>query len=544
MYADISLQKIIVLFSLGMALSLALVTTAAVKARMYGTTPPFASIELAWKELTLRARYSIEQSLNQLPATAYGALMLMQGKNTFQREPLGKKAYGIPVLTYHRIVTSEEDSNNTTEQNFRDQMFTLKQAGWETITLKEYMDFMRGLSTVPEKSFLITFDDGAKDSFYPVDPIFKALGYEGVNYIIATAPHIKESAYYLSEAEVKRMLETGRWEIGSHSNDGHRPYQTDKDGGTGIFFADKLWLPKEARIETTEEFVQRIRTDLTVARSTLESTYGVPIETFAFPLGNETGIEGAANFLEGADRTEAEARTLYALGFLQTNNQGYTYNYPHSFSFISRRIHVDHDWNGTRLLEELERGAPKDLPFSDNFSENKGWIAAWGDLELGRNNFTLVADENSSSASAFLDGSALWNTYSYDASLNWQEGHVSLLADVADSRTYDSCAFGDGIVRIQHTENGETVVLAEKRNPAIAHQDNARMGIRVRGSVIECTWDYESVLESYDRATRFGGIGIQIWSPNVGEASIQVSEILVRPITETTASSTPSTESS
>lgn len=510
-----------------------LAVTGNLKEERYGSTPPFASIGLLYQELTLRVRYAIERQFWGFSQTALSALAVTSLDLSFDRDKTpNRMARALPVLTYHRVVDNENDLNNVTTAIFRDQMLTLKRAGWETITLQEYTEFLQGKRELPERSFLITFDDGAKESFYPVDPLFEALGYEGVMYIIAAAAHTPESTYYLSPTEIQRMLRTGRWEIGSHSYDGHRPYPAGSDGRDGIFFADKLWLPGQNRIETEPEFVARVRDDLARARSELEAEYGVNIDSFAFPLGNETGIEGAANFPEGAAITEREASNLYSLGFLQTNKHQYTFNFPRA-GFISRRIHVEHDWNGERLLREMEQGLEKTLPFEDDFEEDRGWIPAWGSLDFGRNNLVLSADKETSSASTFLDGSAYWSNYTYDASVDWQSGSVFLLADVMHSKTYHSCAFSDGVVRVQSTTDGETTVLAEKKDEYITYRSDTRIGMRVHDNVIECTWDYASIVEAYERL-HTGGIGIQVWNPELGTAQLRVSQVLVRPYATTT----------
>jgi len=498
--------------------------TFALKDGRYGSTPAFASAALLFDEIRLKAWYTLEGAMWR--SSQFASAIVSQG---FGRDEEKREARAIPVLTYHRVVNDADDLNNITTARFKDQMTTLKRAGWETITLKEYQEYMAGTRELPERSFLITFDDGAKQSFYPVDPLFAALEYEGVIYIIANSMYTPESTYYLSPNEIKRMLATGRWEIGSHSFDGHRPYSADAAGSEAIFFADKLWLEDKNRVETEEEFTSRVRKDLQQAKETLEREYSVKIDTFAFPLGNETGIAGAANFPEGASITEREALAIYSLGFLQTNNTTFSFNYPGEKSKIARRIHVDYDWDGKRLLQELEQGLPKDLPFSDDFSEDRGWLPAWGTLDLGRNNFSLTAENQSSSASAFLDGSKLWEDYSFESSLNWNDGSVFLLADVQAAKTYTACAFSQGVVRIQSTKDGETRTLAERRDPRIQPHDNAKLGIRVRGSVVECLWDYESIVEAYER-TGQGGIGIQVWNSSLGRASIQVSEVLVRPL--------------
>lgn len=453
-----------------------------------------------------------------------------------------KNARAIPSLTYHRVVSDSSDVNNITTSRFKEQMSTLKAAGWESITLEEFERYMRGELELPEKSFLLTFDDGTRESFYPVDPILDALDYEGVNFIIVESSEIKKTIHYLNPREVDLMLSTGRWAIGSHSFDGHRPYRVDLDGNTGIYFADRIWKNSENRLETPEEFRERVSTDLTKAKSELERIYGGAIVSFAFPLGNETGMNGANNYPEGAAVTEELARRVYEFGFVQTNRQQFSANVPRtsmssttepvSDPFLVYRIHVDYDWDGKRVLEELHNSLPKDIPYEDDFSNNNGWIAAWGNLELGRNNFVLAAGKENTGASAFLDGTQLWDNYSFDVALNWQSGHVLVLGDVVDSATYHSCTFALGEVRIQETRNGESKTLAQIKDPRITYGDMTT-GIRVHDQVIECTWQFQSIAEVYSRDFT-GGVGVQTWAENKGDAQVRVSSVIARPYSNET----------
>lgn len=530
MYTAFTPRKILALSAVVLVMTVAVSTTITAKKWLFGSTPFIYSFELA----AIYVLDSVRAEVAHLSRRALaGAAFARFGAPTTSAAS-GQAARAVPVLTYHRIVSDMSDVNNVTKSLFADQMQTLYDAGWRTITLEEFQAFLAGEHDLPEKSFLIAFDDGAKDSFYPVDPIFRALGFEGVSYIIVEPSKTRESTYYLAPEEIRRMLATGRWEIGSHSYDGHRPYAVDAQGAPGIFFSSRLWLPNERRVETPEEFKARVRDDLARSKAELETTYDVPIETFAFPFGNETNIDGVENFPEGAHLTVEEAARIYEIGFVQTDTQKYSYNYPGIEPFLARRIHVHHDWDGARLLRELEKGAPKTLPFEDDFADDRGWLPAWGSLERGRNNLVITADPGASSASTFLDGSALWDDYSFDAALTWESGHVLLLADVVDAKTYDACAFGDGVVRIQSTSSDETRVLAEARDERMTYGENVQLGIRVHDSVIECLWNYGSVVEAYER-DRMGGVGIQIWNPALGTAQLQVSAIIVRPFTGATS---------
>jgi hypothetical protein len=219
------------------------------------------------------------------------------------------------------------------------------------------------------------------------------------------------------------------------------------------------------------------------------------------------------------------------------NNQTYRFNFPRtgtssseallSDPFVVRRIHVDYDWDGKRLLNMLENGLPKQLPYEDDFTQDNGWIQAWGRVDVGRNNFTLGGAQNTN-ASTFLDGTALWDDYSFDAAVNWQKGDFFVLADVVNGNTYDACAYSPGQVKIQSETHGVVRELATVRDPRIQFGTNVRMGARVHGSIIECTWNFASVAEANTR-TFSGGIGFQMWDTEAG-TSVQISSLIVRPL--------------
>lgn len=519
-------KRVLVVLMNGCVLAAAVVGTHGMLRVFFGSTPFVTSIELF-------TTYGFESTLAAFQGAAGSAYAAAASATQGGGEQSNRPARSIPVLTYHRIV-SRTDINNVTEELFEEQMTILKKAGWSAVTLEDFEKFMRGEKELPEKSFLLTFDDGAKDSFYPVDPVLRKLGYTASIFIIVQSSKTQKTTYYLTPQEIGWVLKTGRWSIGSHSYDGHRQYPTDVEGESAIFFADRLWNAVSGRLETPEEFSTRVRNDLQHSKNELEEVYKRPINTFAFPLGNETGIEGANNFPEGASITEVEARKIYEFGFVQTNNQQYSSNFPHgappglAADFLAYRIHVDYDWGGARLLEIMENGLPKNLPFEDDFSQNRGWIPAWGSLDLGRNNFMLTAAPDSTGASTFLDGTALLDNYSLDLSANWQAGTMLVLADVQNAQAYHSCAFSPGTVRIQETKNGTTRTLAEKNDKRIAHADGVSAGIRVHDSVIECTWEFESLVETYNRNFS-GGVGIQTYDPDLGTARLQVSSVIVRP---------------
>lgn len=179
-----------------------------------------------------------------------------------------KNSASIPVLLYHGVI-DENDGFNVLKKNFDEQMFALKKSGWQTISLEDFDEFIKGKKQLPAKSFLLTFDDGRKDSFYPVDPILRTIGYNAVIFIITGQTHEKEGKYYLSWPELKYMAKSGRWEIESHGKNDHGFVDISDNKEQGHFLTNKEWLSDQQRIETEEEFKQRIISDLSDAKSDL-----------------------------------------------------------------------------------------------------------------------------------------------------------------------------------------------------------------------------------------------------------------------------------
>jgi len=93
------------------------------------------------------------------------------------------KAISIPVLLYHGVLEKEDDYNITIDK-FNEQMSALKEAGYQAISLDQFNEFRSGRASLPDKSVLITFDDGRSDTFNNADPILKKLNYRALNFTI------------------------------------------------------------------------------------------------------------------------------------------------------------------------------------------------------------------------------------------------------------------------------------------------------------------------------------------------------------------------
>jgi len=241
------------------------------------------------------------------------------------------------------------NEDNIGWDQFWEQMKALKQAGWKTVTLKELTGFMTG-GTLPGKSFVLTFDDGRKDSYYAADPILNALDFKAVMFVIADTLNGGDD-FYLSETEIKQMVDSGRWEIGSHTFGLHKTEQIDVSGNKGHALANKLWLGDLVRIETDQEYEARIEADLMRAKDDLERVTGRLVDAMALPYGDYG--QDNSNYSESKEVIQAVAAKYYRVVFCQGREYSGWLNFAGRDVYMQKRISVEPGVSMETLLERM-----------------------------------------------------------------------------------------------------------------------------------------------------------------------------------------------
>ena len=463
------------------------------------------------------------------------------GRNNFnetvsagnQQSELAAKS--IPVLLYHGII-DKPDGANILLENFKDQMFALKKAGWQTISIEDFYAFTRGEKQVPDKSFLLTFDDGRKDSYYPVDPILKALDYYAVMFVITGRSLGKEtemSPFHLSEKELRRMAKSGRWEIQSHGKNDHDFYKINANGNEGHFLSNKLWLDNENRLETEEEFTSRINSDFISAKSGIEKELGAKAISFAFPFGDFG--QNSVNFPEAESIISDIVKLIYPLSFYQVwPGKGFYFNYPDKNQFLIKRIDVKPDWTADNLLQILDTGREKTLPFADDFNDYNGWVRTWGELSFAGNSLILSSRASTTGSSAFLGGTYLWQDYVFKSKIDLVKGQTFfLLARYTNDKNYVWCSFSPTHIKIGRMINGSSRVLVERKGNFESIGKDREFGIGVYDDAVSCYVDDKIAVKLYDglhKNLRQGGIGFKTWDPQANNSELIIKKISVEEI--------------
>lgn len=207
------------------------------------------------------------------------------------------------VLMYHHIVPDDVYATGIYAGNnaiipisqFEDEMRYLYENGYTTLKMSEVNTYIRNGITLPQKTVVITFDDGYESNYMYAYPILQKYNLKAniAVVVISSLDAVSGSAEsfdpvkqtHLSFEEMREMQASGLVEIGSHSYNGHAYIKT-ANSDFGKFFSQRKYLTNLGRSETYYEYFTRINDDLRLSKYILEKELGTVVSYFAFPYGS------------------------------------------------------------------------------------------------------------------------------------------------------------------------------------------------------------------------------------------------------------------
>ena len=128
---------------------------------------------------------------------------------------------------------------SVTPANFEAQLAWLQSQGYESITLTDLVYHLARGWPLPDKSVILTFDDGYRDNYTNAFPLLQEYGYTGTFFLV-TGPIDFENPEYLTWDMVEEMHQAGM-DFQPHS------YRHLDLRGTGSdFLIFEILAPKEA----------------------------------------------------------------------------------------------------------------------------------------------------------------------------------------------------------------------------------------------------------------------------------------------------------
>ena len=169
-------------------------------------------------------------------------------------------ANGVPILMYHYIRVNPDSRDkigyglSITPDLFRAHVAFLNERGFHAITMRELAAMLDAKILPPEKSIVLTFDDGYRDAYTEAWPVLKEFGFSATLYVVTD---FIELGPYLTRPQIKE-LHAGGIEIGSHS----------------------LAHPNLPALSS-----QRLTREVVESRGILQELIGAPVISFCYPSG-------------------------------------------------------------------------------------------------------------------------------------------------------------------------------------------------------------------------------------------------------------------
>lgn len=171
----------------------------------------------------------------------------------------------IPILCYHNLNPSRPGSMNLTPQKFESQIKWLKDNGFTIIPLKEAVEYLQGKrSSLPEKSVVVTADDGWESVYTYMWPIVKKYNIPVTLFIYPQT--ISQGKNAMTWDELKELQQTGLFDIQGHTYS-HPNFKQEK------------------RRLSEDAFEKSVKNELANSKKILEDKLNIKVSFLAWPFG-------------------------------------------------------------------------------------------------------------------------------------------------------------------------------------------------------------------------------------------------------------------
>lgn len=220
----------------------------------------------------------------------------LEKENTTHVSP----AVRVPILIYHYVeyVKDKGDkiriSLNVTPDVFANQIQTLQHAGYTCITAKDLGDVFDGKTYLPEKSIMLTFDDGHWDLDTVVLPILKKYHVRATAYIVPG--FVGTNTDSLTPSQLHEVVQSGLFDVGAHT---------------------------VHHISLKAAPLDQVTYEVTQSKKMLEEQYHIPVYSFAYPYGafdqqairvvQHAGFTTAVSTVIGNEQSQLNRFFLYRL---------------------------------------------------------------------------------------------------------------------------------------------------------------------------------------------------------------------------------------
>jgi len=170
----------------------------------------------------------------------------------------------VPVLCYHNLAAQAKGRMILGAKAFEEQMRYLKSNGFRVINLKQFVEFVSLKRQLPQKSVLLTFDDGYRSFLQYAYPVLKELDFTATLFVYTD--YVGAGGNAFSWADLKKLAAEG-FDVQGHS----------KSHGDMV----------RATNEPAAEYDRRLEAELTVPKALFQKNLGYEPTILAYPYGRQ-----------------------------------------------------------------------------------------------------------------------------------------------------------------------------------------------------------------------------------------------------------------
>ena len=160
----------------------------------------------------------------------FAAVILFAALGAAYLHGVAEEGLQLPILMYHSVLkdTSRTGKYIVTPRQIEEDIEYLTARGYKCVSAENVINHVLHGEPLPEKPYMLTFDDGSYNNLTYVLPILeKYNAYAVISIVGSYSEQFSETgeanpAYsYLRWEDIKSLAETGRIEFGNHSYDMH-----------------------------------------------------------------------------------------------------------------------------------------------------------------------------------------------------------------------------------------------------------------------------------------------------------------------------------
>ncbi len=206
---------------------------------------------------------------------------------------------------------------------FREHLAHLAKVGYRFLTPDEIPDYFERVGSLPDRvaglaptrAVVVTFDGAMEPTMALATSAAQEHGVVLAQFV-PVAEVERGDPLAATWSALREYRRSGRWTFGSLMWDAHSPARVYRaDAPSAAPLANRIQQATAERVETFEEFMERLRNEYQKSRDVLAERIRRPIHVAAYPEG-DIGQRGASNEPQAPMVNIAEAERFYRLAFL------------------------------------------------------------------------------------------------------------------------------------------------------------------------------------------------------------------------------------